>query len=113
MIHVYLDDCRPCPQGFVLARNVEECLLLLEAYEVDILSLDHDLGWKEPNGYEVARWIAEHRRFPKRVYLHSSDADARRRMFELLYVAKPDSMQLSSLPMPDDLVDEIALRSQP
>ena len=45
MIHVYLDDLRPCPQGFTLAKDVKECISLLQECEVDILSLDHDLGW--------------------------------------------------------------------
>ena len=45
MIHVYLDDLRPCPQGFALAKDAKECISLLQEFEVDILSLDHDLGW--------------------------------------------------------------------
>lgn len=44
MIHLFLDDYRRCPQGFTLARNAEECLLMLKECEVGILSLDFDLG---------------------------------------------------------------------
>lgn len=66
MIHVYLDDYRPCPKGFVLARNAEECKLLIDSESIDILSLDYDLGWNEPTGYEVVRHLVESARYPKK-----------------------------------------------
>ncbi|EGL17807.1 hypothetical protein HMPREF9413_4395 [Paenibacillus sp. HGF7] len=44
MINVYVDDLRDCPIGFVVARTFQEAIHLLETHEVDILSLDHDLG---------------------------------------------------------------------
>lgn len=43
-MHVFLDDYRACPKGFVLATNAEECLMLLREGDVDILSLDYELG---------------------------------------------------------------------
>ncbi len=66
MIHVYLDDLRPCPQGFTLAKDVKECILLLQEFEVDILSLDHDLGWSTmETGMDVVIWLTQQRKFPK------------------------------------------------
>jgi hypothetical protein len=65
MIHVFLDDYRPCPPGFVAAKSAEECILLLEAEEVDILSLDYDLGWGNPTGLDVVRYIADNGRYPR------------------------------------------------
>lgn len=44
MINVYLDDLRDCPDGFTLARTFEEAVKLFENNEVNILTLDHDLG---------------------------------------------------------------------
>jgi hypothetical protein len=43
-INLYVDDLRDCPDGFVVARNVDEAIYYLENYKVNILSLDHDLG---------------------------------------------------------------------
>ena len=41
---VYLDDERPCPPGWTIARWPDEAVSLLESGEVTHLSLDHDLG---------------------------------------------------------------------
>ncbi|MEI7024321.1 cyclic-phosphate processing receiver domain-containing protein [Paenibacillus sp. y28] len=94
MINVFMDDLRPCPDGFTLARTVEECLLLLRECEVNVLSLDHDMGWGQPNGTDLAAAIVREALFPREVYLHSSSEIGRRRMFELLYSAKPAAMIL-------------------
>ena len=60
MIHLYLDDWRPNPKGFALARSGEECLLMLRECEVDVLSLDFELGHGQMNGGDVvATMIAE------------------------------------------------------
>lgn len=108
MIHVYLDDMRPCPIGFTPAHNVEECILLLLECEVDVLSLDHDLGWNQKNGYEIVNWMIEQRRFAKEIYLHSSSLPARKRMYEMLYFAKPEHVQLFQTPVPEARIHQIA-----
>ncbi len=41
---IFLDDLRPCPSGWTLARTVEEVKHHLETGVVMDLSLDHDLG---------------------------------------------------------------------
>jgi len=61
---VYLDDIRPCPEGWVLARSYEEAVELLKTGLVTEISLDHDLGEYYPgvvarSGYNVACWIEE------------------------------------------------------
>lgn len=108
MIHVYLDDFRACPPGFVLARHAEECLLLLQEYEVDVLSLDYDLGWGAPNGLEVVRGIVSSGAYPKRIFLHTSSDAGRRQMYEMLYQQKPDHVTLVNGPMPSELLRELA-----
>ncbi|MCD1257469.1 cell division protein FtsJ [Paenibacillus athensensis] len=108
MIHVFLDDLRPCPRGFVWAKNVGECQLLLAECEVDVLSLDHDLGDPAESGMDVVRWLIAERRFPKRLYLHSSSREARMRMYQMLYAAKPETMQLQATPVPEELLRELA-----
>ncbi|RTE05404.1 cyclic-phosphate processing receiver domain-containing protein [Paenibacillus whitsoniae] len=109
MIHVYLDDSRPCPSGFVLARDAVECIALLEECEVDILSLDHDLGWMtKQTGMDVAEWLVQTRKFPQTVYIHTSSPWACKEMFQLLNGAKPEGMTLFPHKMPDELLLEIA-----
>ena len=107
-IHVYLDDLRPCPKGFVLAKNMEECVELLTSCEVDILSLDHDLGWDEPTGYDVAKYIVEHRLYPKVIYLHSANPVGRMNMYQLLYRYKPDHVKIYNSPVPEHVLEQIA-----
>lgn len=108
MIHVYLDDYRRCPDGFVLARNAEECKLLIDSEGIDVLSLDYDLGWGQPTGDEVVRHIVYSGKFPRRIYLHTSSASGRTMMYHALSSALPAGSQLFGGPMPQALLDEIA-----
>lgn len=112
MIHVYLDDYRRCPDGFVLARNAEECKLLIDSERIDVLSLDYDLGWGQPTGDEVVRHIVSSGKFPKRIYLHTSSASGRTMMYHALSTALPGEAQLFGGPMPQTLLDEIAALSR-
>lgn len=45
-IRLYLDDERPCPQGWELARSYDQAVSMVSNPELEIvgLSLDHDLG---------------------------------------------------------------------
>ncbi len=108
MIHVYLDDYRPCPKGFVPARDAQECRLLLEEETVDILSLDFDLGWGQPTGMEVVRHIIASRKFPRRIYIHTSSAAGRVSMYHELSRHLPGDSQLFGGAMPAALLQEIA-----
>ncbi|WP_189013916.1 cyclic-phosphate processing receiver domain-containing protein [Paenibacillus marchantiophytorum] len=109
MIHVYLDDLRPCPQGFSLARNVLECQLLLDEFEVDILSLDHDLGWTSAQtGMDVVIWLLQKRKFPRTIYIHTSSPSACTAMFQMLYTAKPEGMGLYPNRIPDEVLIQIS-----
>lgn len=107
MIHVYLDDYRACPEGFVAALNVMECIELLNSCEVDILSLDYDLGWGQPNGFEVVRHMVERKVFAKRIYLHTSSPSGRMHMYQMLYQHKPENVQLVNGPMPEALLEQV------
>lgn len=57
MINTYLDDLRPCPDGFVLAKTAGECRELICKHEgnINILSLDNDLGESEEGKDEEKR----------------------------------------------------------
>lgn len=108
IINVYLDDRRACPDGFVLARNADECILLMQDCEISILSLDYDLGWDQPTGMDVVRFIVASRRYPKEIYLHSSSIGGRRSMYELLYQSKPEDVKLSNGAIPYAKLNTIA-----
>ncbi|MGG1636442.1 cyclic-phosphate processing receiver domain-containing protein [Paenibacillus sp. FSL K6-3182] len=108
MIHVYLDDYRTCPKGFVLASNAEECKQLIDLEEIDILSLDYDLGWSQPTGYEVVRHIVETGRYPSQIYLHTSSAAGRMQMYHMLSTNAPAETKLFNGPMPEALINNIA-----
>ncbi|GJM81736.1 hypothetical protein HMSSN139_42320 [Paenibacillus sp. HMSSN-139] len=107
MIHVYMDDFRRCPQGFTLARTVEECLELLRLTEVDILSLDYDMGPDEPTGTEMRPpWFGKG--FPREIYLHTSSITGKKSMYEILYQGLPEQVQLHNGPIPFERLEEIA-----
>lgn len=57
-IRLWLDDKRPCPEGWVHAHTAEEAIRILGATQVDEASLDHDLGHCDNcttcNGYKSA-----------------------------------------------------------
>lgn len=112
MIHVYLDDYRKCPAGFVAAKDAEECCLLLDEQTVDILSLDFDLGWGQPTGIEVVRHIIAKSRFPRRIYLHTSSESGRISMYHELSRHLPQETRLYGGPMPDSLLREIAISNR-
>ena len=112
MIHVYMDDIRPCPKGFVLARTGEECLLLLEQCEVGILSLDHDMGWEEPNGFEIVKELVRRSLYPKEIYLHSSSALGRMNMFQHLYAHKPPHVRVHTAPMPHEVLERVSAEAE-
>ncbi|MEK3917128.1 cyclic-phosphate processing receiver domain-containing protein [Paenibacillus sp. FSL H7-0331] len=108
IIHVFLDDVRLCPTGFVAAHNAEECILLLQECEVGVLSLDFDLGWGQPTGLQVASFLASSQRFPREIYLHTSSWSGKQAMHQLLYRSKPESVKLVNGPMPHDTLQTIA-----
>ncbi|KFN08727.1 ribosomal RNA methyltransferase RrmJ/FtsJ [Paenibacillus macerans] len=108
MIHVYMDDFRRCPQGFTLARTVDECLELLRLTEVDILSLDYDMGPGEKNGTDMAAAMVREGLFPREIYLHTSSNSGRKSMYEILYPNKPEHVLLHNGPISFERLDEIA-----
>lgn len=107
-MNVFLDDFRPCPRGFVHALNVEQCLQLLETYDVHILSLDYDLGWGQANGTDLTRLMVERGLYAEQIYLHSSSPAGRSRMYEILNAGKPNSVALYHHPVPQDILAQIA-----
>ncbi|UQZ37749.1 cell division protein FtsJ [Paenibacillus sp. PK3_47] len=107
-MNVFMDDLRKHPQGFTLARTTEECLLLLRECEVGILSLDYDMGPGDYSGKEVAARIVLEQLFPREIYLHTSSASGRRKMYEILYAGLPADTELHNGPLSAGRLAEIA-----
>lgn len=88
-INLYLDDLRVCPKDFKIARTYEEAVNYLENNEINILSLDHDLGeFKDGSlrktGYDLVKYICEHNCNINTIYLHTDNTPGRVNMFETL-----------------------------
>src|SRR5882757_9065584 len=57
---IYLDDERTMPKGYnYYARTVEEVIGLIRKGNVELVSLDNDLGTGYTEGKRVAQWIEE------------------------------------------------------
>jgi len=104
-INIYLDDQRPCPRGFILAKTHWECAKMLDQNLVNILSLDHDLGDESFNGtgYDVAMHIVEQGLknpdvWPRQIYLHTSNPVGRNNMYQLLTHYCPDDVKIYHYP---------------
>jgi len=100
MINVYLDDSRPCPAGFVLTRSVVRCKRLMRKYHIHTLSLDHDMGFGKPTGYDLVEYMVKHRKYAKEIIIHSANPFGRFRMLKLLTKHLPRKVKLTVRPEP-------------
>lgn len=92
LMNVWLDDLRPAPEGYHRMTTAVNCIHHLAlahqmGWEVNHLSLDHDLGEDDSdNGYRVVLWIEEKVATdssyvpPNRITVHSDNASARQKM---------------------------------
>lgn len=103
-----MDDLRRCPKGFTLVRSVEECLQVLREVEVDILSLDYDMGPGEPTGSDVVSGMVREGLYANEIFLHTSSMYGKRKMYEMLYQNKPERVTLHDGPIPFSRLDDIA-----
>lgn len=82
---IFLDDQRETPAGWQRTYTVKDTIMLLQAGVVETVSLDHDLGEGQEDGYEVLRWIEEKAYFypdwkiPE-IFIHSDNGPGRDRM---------------------------------
>jgi len=82
---IWLDDVREEPEGWVRCYWPEEVIALLKTNEVEIISLDHDLGDDDHGtGYDVLLWIEKqvvlnNFNYPEMI-IHSANISARHKM---------------------------------
>lgn len=82
---VYLDDVRPAPDGWHRVFWPDEAIELLKTGNVEMISLDHDLGDDERGtGNDVILWIEEavatQQFVPPEITVHSANIAARMKM---------------------------------
>ncbi len=82
---IYLDDERPTPKGWIRVYWPDEAIKLLQANDVEVISLDHDLGDDEKGtGYDVVTWIEEQvattNYIPPIIKVHSANPSAKEKM---------------------------------
>lgn len=51
-MNLWVDDAKPCPEGWAVARTYTDAWHLLARYEYDCVALDHDLG-DDGTGYDL------------------------------------------------------------
>jgi hypothetical protein len=92
LVNLYVDDLRRYPDGFIIARNYDEAVEVLNNYKVNILSLDHDLGLdedgSEKNGYDIVKYMCENGISPKKIYIHTDNVVGRNNMYHTLLGAR-------------------------
>lgn len=88
---VFLDDVRDCPSSFYWVRNYEECVDILKNCDIDIISLDHDLG-ENKTGYDVVKFMVQESIFPKEIYIHSANPIGAQNMKDLLKKYAPNDV---------------------
>ena len=92
---IWLDDIRTPPDGswkwFKKAEDVIDWFRLNhDVWDVEILSLDNDLGEGCDEGYKVLDWLEEKKFYvpnfvvPKKIRVHSANPVARRRMEQII-----------------------------
>lgn len=83
-IKLWLDDERRAPFGWVHCNRVQDAKVLLLTGLITWASLDHDLGFTDEEdplksvecetGYDLCKWMAEHRIWPKyKPMVHSAN----------------------------------------
>ncbi len=106
-VYLWLDDMRPAPDGYVLAKTIQEAKTILVNERVLFASLDHDLGackdclggkspeqWLEETayqsmphcehfgtGYDLVCWMEANQIWPEsKPRVHSANPAGRARM---------------------------------
>lgn len=87
-LKLYLDDERETPTGWHRAYTAPEACEILGLHQVEVVSLDHDLGLDDGvgNGYDVLLWIEEQVYtnpdyvMPSEILIHTANPSAATKM---------------------------------
>lgn len=91
--NLYVDDLRKCPEGFEVARNYADALVLLREGDIGVLSLDHDLGLGNdgeiaPTGYDLVKAFCMEGLHADVIYIHTDNPVGREYMYKTLLQAR-------------------------
>jgi hypothetical protein len=100
MRKVFLDDKRQAPKGYILVTSAKQCIQLLKEEKVSVISLDYNLGYKKPKGYQVAKYMVDKKVFPDKIIIHSNSRRGRLKMYRLLFLNKPKKVLVYIRPLP-------------
>jgi hypothetical protein len=89
---IWLDDIRTPPdEGWEWAKTPSEAIALLDSADIEVISLDHDLGFdgeRELSGYQVVLWIEEAVALksydPPEMLVHSANPPAHERLLRAI-----------------------------
>lgn len=117
---IWLDDERKKSVEFdVWVKTADEAIAALQAGDVDLISLDHDLAdehypcasgagygeaaldrsrFREKTGYDVVLWMAEHNVWPATIYVHTLNPVGRADMVRTIQRYAPATTRLEVRP---------------
>lgn len=86
MTWLWLDDLRKPPDDdWTWVKTVDDAIVLMEAGDVTVASLDNDLGEGVREGRTLVYWMAENDRWPLEVLdVHSQNAVASEYMIKMI-----------------------------
>lgn len=76
---LWVDDCKPCPDGFAVARTYDDALSLCRRYRYTVIHLDYDLG-EQRTGLDLLRQLDRERLLPPLVELITWNPVGRKRL---------------------------------
>jgi hypothetical protein len=100
-MNLWVDDCKPCPDGFAVARTYDEALRLLRTHDYAALYLDHDLGDEyNRTGYDLLLQVQSEGRCPPTVECISWNPVGRQRILAAL--GRPERPSDSAIVIVDE-----------
>lgn len=66
MKDLWVDDCKPCPEGMAVARTYDDAVAMMRRFDYETLYLDHDLG-EVRTGLDLLRQMKAEGRVPPKV----------------------------------------------
>ncbi|MGN5648121.1 cyclic-phosphate processing receiver domain-containing protein [Bacillus sp. Brlt_9] len=89
-MNLYMDDQRSCPYGYVLVTTVERALQIVRDYNVNILSLDFNMGWGEKSGLDFVDAFCKEGLYVNEMHFHTNDVSGMHKMKQRINKGKEE-----------------------
>ncbi|MBM4603161.1 hypothetical protein GS575_09455 [Rhodococcus hoagii] len=91
---LFVDDERPAPDGWFLARTEIDARNVLVpnwilGRRIESLSLDYDLGLDDETTMPILHWMRERNSWPRELYVHTANEDAEEAMLAFIRANAP------------------------